>query len=202
MKNALKIAIVSGIALTAVTACTSSPVPVQDAAPATRLPSVTLAPPTSAETTAVTNPAGVPLPEQPEQPEALVQVDERIGYGRLKLGMSVDEAVAVGLTGLNWGPNGNVTCTGAQNVAISKKYGIERITLPAGARTSRGIGVGSTVADVKRAYANAVPTRMGLAAQLNSVGGYQFSTYGNSDDDEIVEIKIIANRIDCANAAL
>lgn len=196
MKRSIKIAFIAAISVAGVAACTSAPVPVQSAAPATHLPFATASPSTSVVTTVVTSTV-----TNPPKPDSLVKVDSRLGYGALKLGMTPEEAVAVGLAELNWGADG-ATCTGAENVAISKKYGIERITLPADAKTSKGIGVGSTVADVKKAYPNAKQYRMGYSASLNDTGGYSFATYGYADMDKIVEIKLVSKQTDCAFAAL
>ncbi|MFD4672912.1 hypothetical protein ACFWNN_24515 [Lentzea sp. NPDC058450] len=194
MKNALKIAIVTGIAVAGIAACTSSPTP--DAAPVTPLPSATIAPPTSVVTAIVTS----TVTNQPEPNSVTQVVDNRIGYGALKLGMTADEAVAAGLTGLDWGQD---TCTIAENVAISKKYGIERITLPAEAKTSKGIGVGSTVGEMKRAYPNAKEFRAGFSVELTDTAHYVFGTYGtNTDDTKIVEIKLGYSLVDCAMAYL
>ncbi|MGI5503723.1 hypothetical protein [Lentzea sp. CA-135723] len=197
MKNAIKIAIVAGIAVAGITACTSNPVP--DAAPATTLPSATIAPPPSVVTSVVTT----TVTEQRE-PDAFTQVvvDNRIGYGALKLGMTEQEAVAAGLTDIDWSSSHDPGCTTAQNVAISKKYGIERITLPVDAKTSKGIGVGSTIADVKRMYPNAEEFRMGLGVQLNDTASYQFTTYGFGDNEKIVEIKLKSHQVDCSMSSL
>lgn len=197
MKNAIKIALAVVVATVGIAACTSTPDARQNSAPTT--PDPIPAPPSSSsvvvtETTTVTV-------TNPPKPDAFVQVDHRLGYGALKLGMTPDEAAAAGLKGLNWGPNGDITCTGAENVAISKKYGIERITLPADAMTSRGIGVGSTVAEVKKAYPNAKEYRMGFIASLNDTGSYSFGTYGYADTDKIIDIKLMASKVDCASAA-
>lgn len=197
MKKALKIAIVAVVAVTGITACTAGPAVVQDATPLSQLPTATIEPSVSVVTTVVTSTV-----TKPAEPDSFTQVDTRIGYGALKLGMTPEEAEQAGLTGLNWGPNGDATCTGAQKVIISKKYGIARITLPPDAKTSKGIGVGSTVADVKRAYSNAKEFRMGLGVKLTDAASYQFTTYGFRDDDEIVEIKLMSNQTDCAFAAL
>ncbi|MDX8032199.1 hypothetical protein SK803_18425 [Lentzea sp. BCCO 10_0856] len=198
MKNAIKIAFAVAVATAGIAACTSTPEAARNTAAGTP---ESLPTPTSSSTpsTVVTEITTVTVTNPPE---AFVKVDNRLGYGTLKLGMTPEEAAAAGLKGLNWGPAGAATCTGAENVAISRKYGIERITLPADAKTSKGIGVGSTVADVKKAYSNAKEHRTGLSTSLNDTGGYSFSTYGYADTDKIVEIKLVSSQTDCALAAL
>ena len=198
MKNAIKLAFAVAVTTVGIAACTSTPDANHGAAPTT--PDPISAPPSSASPV-VTETTTVTVTNPPQQPESFVKVDHRLGYGALKLGMTPEEAIAAGLKGLDWGPNG-ATCTGAENVAISKKYGIERITLPEDAKTSKGIGVGTTVADVKKAYPNAKEYRMGLSAALNDTGGYSFTTYGYADTDKIVEIKLMSRQTDCAFAAL
>lgn len=204
MKNAIKIAFGIAVATVGIAACTATPDAKQNAVPTTpdpisatpsSAPSSSV-PPSSAASTVVTTVTS------PPQPESLVKIDNRLGYGALKLHMTAEEAVAAGVQNLRWGPNGDSDCAGAENVAISKKYGVERITLPEGARTSRGIGVGSTVADVKKAYPNATEYRMGFSVKLNDTGSYSFTTFGYADTDKIVAIKLMANQTDCAFAAL
>lgn len=69
---------------------------------------------------------------------------------------------AAGLTDLTWNSPGETDRVADGEAAISRQHGVERITLPAEAKTSNGIGVGSTFAEVKRAYPNAlrVPRRL------------------------------------------
>jgi phage tail sheath gpL-like len=91
-------------------------------------------------------------------------------------------------------------------VAISKKYGVERITLPAEAKTSKGIGVGSTFAEVKRAYPNASEYRSGWSAKVDDnatyafMGSYDLDHF--ADTDKVIRIKIGAINVDCAMASL
>ncbi|WP_439662526.1 hypothetical protein ACSHWB_14385 [Lentzea sp. HUAS TT2] len=201
MKNALRIAFAVAFTTVGIAACTSTPEAPQNTAPITSetppaSPSVTVV--TTVTTVTVTNPA---------PPEAFVDTDSRLGYGSLKLGMTADEAIAAGLKGVSWGPNGEGTCTIAENVALSKKYGVERITLPEGAKTSKGIGVGSTVADVKRAYPDAVTSSRGYVASLGDAGVYTFSVMSKlngpfTDVDEVLAVKLISKKLDCPNAAL
>ncbi|MDX3657874.1 hypothetical protein PV646_11230 [Streptomyces sp. ID05-26A] len=199
MKNSIKIAFVAALAVAGIAACTSAPE--QNAAPArsTTAPSSATPPPvqvvTEVVTATVTNP-----------PQAVVKVDNRLGYGGLKLGMSLEEAHAAGLTDLTWGGPGEKNCVADGEVAISRQYGVERITLPAEARTSKGIGVGSTFAEVKRAYPHASEYRAGWSAQVADnvvyafVGGIKRVHF--ADTDHVVRIKMTATTVQCAMAFL
>lgn len=201
MKNAVKLAFAAIVATAGIAACTSTPeaprntaTTVPETPPAPVSPSWTVV--TEVTTVTVTN---------PPPPDAFVNTDSRLGYGSLKLGMTVDEAIAAGLEGVNWGPNGEGTCGVAANVAISQQYGIERITLPEGTTTSRGIGIGSTVADVRRAYPNAVTANSGYVARLDDTGFYKFSVTSKlngpfTDTDEVLAVKLVSSEMDCPNA--
>jgi hypothetical protein len=181
-------------------ACTSTPAPEQNAAPVAQVPSTTVAPPAQVVTEVVT--ATV---TNPPNPQAVVKVDNRLGYGALKLGMTLEEARAAGLTGLTWS-DAISGCVADDKVAISKKYGVERITLPADAKTSKGIGVGSTFAEVKRAYPGASEYRDGWSAGVDGSAGYAFMGSPKldhfADTDTVFRVKIDATTVDCAMAFL
>jgi hypothetical protein len=138
----------------------------------------------------------------------VVNVDNRVGYGALKLGMTLEEARAAGLTGLTWdSPQSDGTCVANLNVAISKKFGVVRISLPAEAKTYMGIGVGSTFAEVKRAYPDASEYRAGWSARVGDNASYSFiggSTADGhfADTDKVVRIRLTANDADCITAML
>ncbi|MFJ5987695.1 hypothetical protein [Lentzea sp. NPDC092896] len=196
MNSSVKLALIVAVAVSGIAACTSTPAPKQNSAPATELPSAT--PPavvTEVVTATVTNP-----------PQAVVKVDNRPGYGALKLGMTLDEARAAGLTDLTWDSDGDGICVADDEVAISKKYGVVRITLPLDARTSKGIGVGSTFAEVKDAYQAASEYRSGWSARISDNASYAFLGSGKldhfPDTDEVVLIKLGSSNADCALALL
>ena len=175
-------------------ACTSTP----DTAAPSGTTTTTTPPPevvTEVVTATVTNP-----------PRAVAKTDNRLGYGALKLGMTLEEARAAGLTDLTWSGAGDQTCVADDAVAISRKHGVVRITLPAEARTSRGIGVGSTYAEVRGAYPDATEYDDGWSAEVagnatySFVGNPEFVFFG--DTDEVFRIKLGAVEADCAPALL
>ncbi|PRY45992.1 hypothetical protein [Umezawaea tangerina] len=97
----------------------------------------------------------------PKNPQA--PTSGQVGYGKLHLGMSEADALATGL--LTPGPDDPDGChiyfsdtqpNISTPVVISPVKGVVRITLPDYAKTSMGISVGATVADVKMRYPAAV----------------------------------------------
>jgi hypothetical protein len=121
----------------------------------------------------------------------------QIGYGEIKLGTTLDEARAAGLTELTWQSDGDI-CVADDKLAISKRYGVVRISLPPDAKTSNGIGVGSTFAEVRNAYPNAAEFRSGWSALLNDKVEYAFL----GDANKVVRVKLISRDADCSMAYL
>jgi hypothetical protein len=174
-------------------ACTSTPAPQQNAAPVTQQPSGTTSIVTEVVTATVTNPPA---------PLAVMKPDDRLGYGALKLHMTLEEARATGQTDLTWEDAGDSPCVADGKVTISRKQGVVGIFLPAEAKTSKGIGIGSTVADVKRAYPDATEYRGGWTAAVDGDTHYAFVSSSRSEDDhvlteEVAGIKLLANGADC-----
>jgi hypothetical protein len=196
MKNSIKIAIVAAIAAVGLAACTTTPAQEQNAAPAPQpQSSETSAPPPSVVTEVVTSTVTNP----PKPQSAVGTTDSRPGYGALKLGMTLEEAHAAGLTTLTWdGNDGDPDCVGDAKVAISKKHGVVRITLPAEAKTSKGIGTGSTFGDVKKAYPNAQEYRGGFSARVTDQWGYAFKGSPGSDANKVETITISSSLADCS----
>lgn len=208
MKNSIKIAFIASIAAAGIAACTSAPAPEQNSAPVT---SDVVTP----NTTTSTPPAATPPVQVVTEvvtatvtgpPQAIAKVDNRLGYGGLKLGMSLEEARAAGLTDLTWDEAVGDGCVTDGKVAISKANGVERITLPADARTSKGIGIGSTFGEVQRAYPGASEYRSGWSAKVadnayyHFIGSFDLARFG--DADKIQRIKLVAGAVNCSMADL
>lgn len=199
MNNSIKLAFVAALAVAGIAACTSTPVVENNAAPQTSSTptSESPAPPvvvTEVVTSTVTNP--------PKRQAAVTKTDDRIGYGALKLGMSLDEARAAGLTTLAFESDRGNECVSDDKIAVSRRFGIERISLPLDARTSEGIGVGSTFGDVKKAYPTATEYRAGLSARINDHAFYSFNGEPGSDASKVVAIKLGARDVYCSMAEL
>ncbi|MFC4121941.1 hypothetical protein [Nonomuraea zeae] len=84
------------------------------------------------------------------------------GYGDVRLGMSLKQARATGKIVPRWGARtgscsawalkSRPTRKGTAGLYISRKRGVAVIFAPKGVKTPEGIGVGSTMKQVKRAY--------------------------------------------------
>ncbi|HEX8865239.1 MAG TPA: hypothetical protein VF821_06230 [Lentzea sp.] len=192
--------LVSAAAALALSACSSTP---HSSSAPVLTPSSS---PTSASTPSASPPTSPQAPTQaqntPPNAQAVTKTDNRIGYGALKLGMTLEEARAAGLTDLNWDNEAEPGCTADGKIAVSKKYGIERITLPSEAKTSKGIGVGSTFGDVRKAYPAASEYRSGWSVSIDGNAHYAFVGEPGSDANKVVKIKIGAHDVDCSMAYL
>lgn len=84
------------------------------------------------------------------------------GYGKVKLGMSTKKARATGEIVLKmaagegscsgWDLKAHPTGKNSVGLYISKQFGVAVIFAPKGVKTPRGIGIGSTMKQVKKAY--------------------------------------------------
>ncbi|RFU36355.1 hypothetical protein DZF91_38615 [Actinomadura logoneensis] len=100
------------------------------------------------------------------------------GYGRLKIGMSERRARATGMLALKthsrvcdgYDLKGHPTGRNSVSVYVSHKYGVALIQPPKSTRTTRGVHIGSTLAQAKHAY-------RGL--RRDSRGYYSVSAPGN-----------------------
>ncbi|HUQ54388.1 hypothetical protein [Lentzea sp.] len=207
MKNSIRIAFLAAL-VAGMAACTSAPAPQRNAAPVTTTSAdvPAPAPSTSVATEVVTATVTSTVTNPPKAATRVDPVDTRLGYGPLKLGMTLDEVKATGWVDPNLGEPDAGGCWWNSQVLISKKYGLVRITLPVQAKTSAGIGAGSTFADVKRAYPDAKEYRDGFSAKVAEKVHYSFiGPAGNerfADADKVVRIKIASSELDCALAYL
>lgn len=113
--------------------------------------------------------------------EPSTPVSGSVGYGVLKLGMAEADAVSTGF--LTRGPDDSLGChtyftqghpdaVGA--VVISPTAGVVRITLPDDAKTSMGISVGASVADLKARYPKAVEHDFGFTVTANGTPSWVY----------------------------
>ncbi|SFR16754.1 hypothetical protein SAMN04488564_104436 [Lentzea waywayandensis] len=136
-------------------ACTSTPTPAPDAT-ATSTSSSTATPPAAVVTTVVTQ----TVTNQPPPPAK--PVIGSFGYGPLKLGMTLQQALDTKLITPDLGSHPDSACTSHkilgtdQGVAISKKLGVASITFTP-EMTSDGVGIGATEEKLKAEYTNLRP---------------------------------------------
>ncbi|GAA2989903.1 hypothetical protein [Actinokineospora diospyrosa] len=209
-KGLLVVIAASGFALAA---CSADPAPA--AAPAPTTTTQTTATQADAATpTPADVPAAVPVapaapsntpakPAAPAKPEAAKRtaILGPDGFGSLKLGMTAEQALATGRI-LPQTPGGSpAPCTmyrapgqpdNSYSVGISDKDGVVLIFGYGGARTPEGIGIGSTRAQVKRAYPKLEdgPNHSGAA-----VPGHPGTAYGFAIvDDKVTQLWLDRNQ--------
>ncbi|WP_370944346.1 hypothetical protein AB5J62_35390 [Amycolatopsis sp. cg5] len=137
------------------------------------------------------------------------------GFHKVKLGQSEAKALRSGyLSGDGWDdgscnryatvdrPGDNM------RVAISHENGVVRVRVPDNVRTYEGIGVGSTVAEVKETYEDVTEYRLGLSAPVPGYGDRSYEiwiedSYNEDgtyrDDAKVIQLGLTANeKFDCA----
>lgn len=131
------------------------------------------------------------------------------GYGAVKLGMSTEKAKATGKIVLKM-PAGAGSCSGwdlkahpsgknAVGLFISKKAGVAVIFAAKGVKTPRGIGIGSTMKQVRKAYPRVKTSPGGIpyvAVPGNSKAYYAFLADAKG---KVTELAFGLDTQDCVN---
>ncbi|MEV1168213.1 hypothetical protein [Nonomuraea sp. NPDC049784] len=130
------------------------------------------------------------------------------GYGKVRLGMSEKQAKATGQIVLKM-PGEEGSCSGwdlkahpsgknAVGLYISKKKGVALIGAPKGVKTPEGIGIGSTMKQIKKAYPNVKTPKDGFP--YVSVPGNPKAYYALLvSKGKIYELNLLLNSQDCVN---
>jgi len=192
---------------------TTDPVPTtSSAAPSTTAPTSTTRPPSTptgtiedakiADTTAPESTATTPV--------YYFDVIDSWSYGPLELLMSGPDALDTGLLGAVVFADercARYTATYGGDVVVSKRYGVVAIRVTRPVTAPEGIHIGSTVAEIKTTYPQAVEDRNGLhiggapVVTGFSIAGSKASYEEPWSDDALVDrIEIGTTKTDCANA--
>lgn len=171
----MKLRLTSGVLLIAAVAGTiglSACTPAASSGPSTPTPSTSqTAPTTTSQTAPATSSKPAPTSQATQalaaQPKpathGLPGVIEPSSYGKLTIGMTRSQAMATGMIQSSSWTTGDCTfhsfypgvqATYGNYVVISDKYGVVDITPPPAAKvhTPAGVGIGSTIAQLKAAY--------------------------------------------------
>jgi hypothetical protein len=151
----------------------STPPPSTSTFVSTVTKTVNAPPPTGGDTPGTGNPSR-PSSNRSSAPPAPESQPGR--YGTLALGMSETDALATGSL-LESSPAGaenrckayaTKSVPDPKAVVVSPDKGIVRITMPSYARTPKDVGAGSTVSDVKAAYAKAVQSGSSVTVSMTA----------------------------------
>lgn len=177
------IVLVAVTAALALAACTSTPTPHNNATPTptgTSTPQATVV--TELVTHTVTNP-----PPPPAKP-----VIDSFGYGRLKLGMTLQQALDTKLIGpARPGGQPNDLCTShdilgtGQLMSVSKRIGVANIYFSAD-MTADGVGTGATEAALKAKYTDLTQLHMSTSWTTKAPGNLSARFDFTSQDGKLI----------------
>ncbi|MGN9838855.1 hypothetical protein ACTMTI_12105 [Nonomuraea sp. H19] len=130
------------------------------------------------------------------------------GYGQVRLGMSAKQAKATGKIVLKmagqqgscagWDLKAHPTGKDSVGLYISKKHGVAGIFAPKGVKTPEGIGIGSTLKQLKKAYPKLKTAASGFpysSVPGNSKADYYFL----ASKGKIYQVALALKTQDCFN---
>ncbi|WP_084958704.1 hypothetical protein [Thermoactinospora rubra] len=131
------------------------------------------------------------------------------GYGKVKLGMSAKRARATGKVVLKM-PAGEGSCSGwdlkahptgknSVGLYISKKHGVAVIGAPEGVKTPEGIGIGSTMKQVKKAYPKLKTSPGGIPYVAVPGNGKAYYAFFPSRKGVLKQLILGLDKQDCVN---
>ncbi|GAA2378818.1 hypothetical protein GCM10010404_38880 [Nonomuraea africana] len=130
------------------------------------------------------------------------------GYGKVKLGMSFKQAKATGKVALKWGDKDSGCSgwdlkaypTGKDSVGlyISKRRGVAVIFAAKGMKTPEGVGIGSTMKQVKAAYPK-VRTPRGLNPHVSVPGNPKAHYTFFADKGRLEGLSLALGTQDCVS---
>ncbi|MET9227016.1 hypothetical protein [Lentzea sp. NPDC003310] len=193
----------NGVLTTGVTTTTTSPPPVS-----TVISTVTVTvepPPNQNGGTTSGNPGTKSTP--PSKPTSVPPPESQPGqYAKLALGMSEADALATGtLVEPSTPADAENRCKAYARqsvpdndaVVVSPDRGIVRMLLPSFAKTPKGVGAGSKIADVKIAYGNATQNGSNLVVPMNATPAWSYIF--ETDGTAVQKVFMRLNANDCSS---